>query len=99
MNGIYRYRLSYYYLNAFLRYFYVVCLMFFPERRTLKPLSNVKSINIIFRGRIKEFYLEGVQKIMTVCSCTSRARSPKSLTAGVQGPLTSPRSSVFFHAL
>ena len=36
------------------------------------------------QGRIQDFHL-GVQK--TVHSCTSQAQNPKSLKAGVQGPL------------
>ena len=49
-------------------------------------------IGKIYRGRIQDFQIEGVQNILCT-QRTSRMPSAKSLMARVQGPLIGPGSS------
>ena len=56
----------------------------------------------LWQGRIQDFHLggggEGAKDYMR--NRTLRARNPKSLSAGIQGPLKGPGgSSVFFNVL
>ena len=48
----------------------------------------------INQGRIQDFHLGGRKRLCG--ECTLRVRNPKSLSAGVQGPLKGPSSSVGF---
>ena len=53
------------------------------------------------QGRVQDFQIEGAQKIMCT-PCTSRARSMKSITAGVQARLRALEAlefQIFFHGI
>ena len=55
-------------------------------------------INIQSQGRVQDFQIEGAQEIMST-QRTSQARSVKSLSAGVKGPLEGLGSSRVLDAL